>query len=81
MASNRYFVTNTVVADCQEPADCLMIVSRGLVEVCLPAKEGGRVLRVLKRGFEESQNIEDCDKTHKVFFFCRQLICCDSAQL
>ena len=50
VASNRYFAANSVVADSRQPADCLMIVSRGLVEVCLPVKEGGRVLRVLKRG-------------------------------
>lgn len=50
VAHNRYFAANAVVADSREPADCLMIVSRGLVETCLPVKEGGNVLRVLQRG-------------------------------
>ena len=50
VASNVYFAANAVVADSRQPADCLMIVSRGLVDTCLPMKEGGRVLCVLQRG-------------------------------
>ncbi len=50
VAKNGYFAAQAVVADSRQPADCLMIVSRGLVEMCLPVKEGGRVLSVLRRG-------------------------------
>ncbi len=50
VAKNSYFATHAVVADSRQPADCLMIVSRGLVEMCLPVREGGRVLSVLRRG-------------------------------
>ncbi len=41
-----------MVADSKKPADCLMIVSRGLVEMCLPVKEGGQILSILRRGYE-----------------------------
>jgi CRP-like cAMP-binding protein len=50
VAHNRFFAANAVIADSRETADSLMIVSRGLVEICLPMKEGGTVLRVLQRG-------------------------------
>jgi hypothetical protein len=52
VAKNRYFASHALVADSRNPADCLMIVSSGLVEMCLPVKEGGRVLSILRRGYE-----------------------------
>jgi hypothetical protein len=52
VAKNRYYAGHALVADSKQPADCLMIVSRGLVEMCLPVKDGGRVLSILRRGYE-----------------------------
>jgi hypothetical protein len=57
VAKNRYFAGHAVVADSRKAADCLMIVSRGLVDLCLPVKEGGQHLSVLRRGYASFEAI------------------------
>ncbi len=38
-------------ADSREPAEGIYIIAKGWVDLCLPVKQGGSALRVLKRGF------------------------------
>ncbi len=37
-------------ADARDAASGLYVVAKGWVELCLPVKQGGHALRVLKRG-------------------------------
>ncbi len=37
-------------ADARDKAEGLYIIAKGRVELCLPVKQGGTALRVLKRG-------------------------------
>jgi hypothetical protein len=37
-------------ADAREKASGLFVIAKGWVELCLPVKQGGHALRVLKRG-------------------------------
>jgi hypothetical protein len=38
-------------ADSREQAEGIYIIAKGWVDICLPVKQGGSSLRVLKRGF------------------------------
>ncbi len=39
-------------ADARDQAEGLYIIIKGRVELCLPVKQGGTALRVLKRGYD-----------------------------
>ncbi len=43
-------------ADSREPAEGIYIIAKGWVEICLPVKQGGNALRVLKRGCERDRD-------------------------
>jgi hypothetical protein len=49
-AHMKYFAPQVCLADLREKADSVMIVVNGQVEVTLPVKHGGGLLRTLKRG-------------------------------
>ena len=46
----KYHAPRVCIADSREDANAIMIIINGLVDVCLPIREGGRSLRTLKRG-------------------------------
>ncbi len=46
----RYHAPQVCFADSREDANSIMIIVHGIVDVCLPIREGGRSLRTLKRG-------------------------------
>jgi hypothetical protein len=49
-AHMRYFSPQVCFADAREGASGIFIVVKGWVELCLPVKQGGQALRILKRG-------------------------------
>ncbi len=49
-AHMRYFSPQVCFADAREGATGIFIVVKGWVELCLPVKQGGQALRILKRG-------------------------------
>ena len=46
----KYHAPRVCFADSREDASQIMIILHGLVDICLPIREGGRSLRTLKRG-------------------------------
>ena len=46
----RYFAPQVCVADSREAADSIMVIVNGQVEVTLPVKSGGKLLRTFTRG-------------------------------
>ncbi len=49
-ARMRYISPQACLADSREKASGMYIIAKGRVELCLPVKQGGKALRVLKRG-------------------------------
>jgi hypothetical protein len=46
----RYIAPQVCFADSREVADSVLVVVSGLVEVNLPVKDGGKLLRTFTRG-------------------------------
>ena len=46
----KYFAPQVCVADAREDAKSILIIVSGQVEISLPVKDGGGLLRTLKRG-------------------------------
>ncbi len=49
-AQMRYFAPQVCIADSREAADSVMVVVSGQVEVTLPFRDGGKLLRTFTRG-------------------------------
>ena len=49
-ANMKYFAPQVCLADAREEANSILIIVSGQVEVNLPVKDGGGLLRTLKRG-------------------------------
>jgi hypothetical protein len=46
----KYFAPQVCLADAREQANRILIIVSGQVEISLPVKDGGGLLRTLKRG-------------------------------
>ena len=46
----RYFAPQVCIADSREVADCVLVVVSGQVQVTLPVRIGGKLLRTFSRG-------------------------------
>ncbi len=49
-AHTLYFSPQVCFADSRERATGIYIIAKGRVELCLPVKQGGKALHILKRG-------------------------------
>ena len=46
----RYFAPQVCIADSREAAESVMVIVSGQVEVTLPVRDGGKLLRTFTRG-------------------------------
>ena len=46
----KYYAPQVCLADAREEANSILIIVSGQVEINLPVKDGGALLRTLKRG-------------------------------